>query len=77
MDYRDIVKPATYADDDYFHQLTTHMRQNDPVPYIETETHRPFWACTKHADVIEIERQHDLFLNTLNSVLVTKEIEAE
>ncbi|MEM7098523.1 MAG: cytochrome P450 [Pseudomonadota bacterium] len=77
MDYRDLVKPATYADDVYFHALAADIRQNDPLPYIESETHRPFWACSKHADVIEIERQHDLFLNTQNSVLVTKEIEAE
>ena len=75
MDYRDLVKPATFADDAYFHELATHMRANDPLPYIETDTHKPFWVCTKHADVIEIERQNELFLNTLNSVLTNKEIE--
>ena len=77
MDYRDLVKPATFADDAYFHELTTHMRLNDPLPYIETETHKPFWVCSKHADVIEIERQNELFLNTQNSVLINKEIEAQ
>ncbi len=77
MNYSDLVKPATFADDAYFHELTTHMRTNDPLPYIETETHRPFWVCTKHADVIEVERQNQLFLNTQNSVLITKEIEAQ
>ncbi len=25
MDYRDLVKPATFAGDAYFHELTTHM----------------------------------------------------
>ena len=25
MDYRDLVKPATFVDDAYFHELTTHM----------------------------------------------------
>ena len=77
MDYRDLVKPATFVDDAYFHELTTHMRLNDPLPYIETETHKPFWVCSKHADVIEIERQNELFLNTQNSVLINKEIEAQ
>ena len=77
MDYRDLVKPATFADDAYFHEITTHMRRNDPLPYLETETHKPFWVCTKHADVIEIERQNSLFLNTQLSVLLTREIEAE
>ena len=77
MDYRDLVKPATFADDNYFHQIAMHMRENDPLPYLETETHRPFWVCTKHADVIEVERQNQLFLNTQNSVLISKEIEAQ
>ena len=31
----------------------------------------------KHADIIEIERQSDKFLNTARSVLQTKEIEAQ
>lgn len=77
MDYRDLVKPATFADDAYFHELATHMRMNDPLPYIETDSHRPFWVCSKHADVVEVERQNELFLNTQNSVLISKEIEAQ
>ena len=77
MDYRDLVKPSTFANDAYFQELTAHMRTHDPLPYIETDTHRPFWVCTKHADVIEIERQNQKFLNTQNSVLLTREIESE
>ena len=53
------------------------MRMNEPLSYIETESHKPFWVCSKHADVIEIERQNELFLNTQNSVLINKEIEAQ
>lgn len=75
MNYADIVKPATFADDDYFHRLTSDMRAHDPVPYIETDTHQPFWIATKHADILEIERQNDKFLNTQRSVLQSKEVE--
>lgn len=75
MDYKDLVKPTTFADDAYFHELTAHMRANDPLPYIETETHKPFWVATKQADVIEIERQNEKFLNTNRSVLQNKEVE--
>ena len=77
MEYQDLVKPTTFADEDYFHELAAHMRANDPVPYIETDTHKSFWVATKHADVIEIERQNEKFLNTNLSVLVSKELEAE
>ena len=75
MNYSDLVRPATFADDDYFHKLAAHMRASDPVPWIESETHKPFWVATKHADIIEIERQNDKFLNTRNSVLQSREIE--
>ena len=77
MNYSDLVIPATVADDEYFQALTAHMRANDPVPYIESDTHRPFWVATKHADIIEIERQNEKFLNTQSSVLMSKKIEAE
>ena len=77
MNYSDLVKPATVADDDYFQALTAHMRANDPVPYIESDTHKSFWVATKHADIIEIERQNEKFLNTSRSVLLRKEIEDE
>ena len=59
MNYSDLVKPTTVADDEYFQALTAHMREWDPVPYIESETHKSFWVATKHADIIEIERQNE------------------
>jgi cytochrome P450 len=77
VEYTDIVKPTTFANDEYFQKLTAHMRANDPLPYIDADTHRPFYVVTKHADIIEIERQSDKFLNTARSVLQTKEIEAQ
>jgi cytochrome P450 len=75
MNYSDLVKPTTIADDDYFQALTADMRANDPVPWIESDTHKSFWVATKHADIIEVERQNELFLNTGLSVLQNKEIE--
>ena len=35
--------------------------------------YHPFWVLTKHADVMEIERQHDRFLNAPRPVLVPAE----
>ena len=75
MDYRDLLSPATFADEPYLHELTAHMRAHDPLPFIETDTYKPLWVCTKHADILEVERQHAKFPNTANSVLRSKEIE--
>ncbi|MBL6691870.1 MAG: cytochrome P450 [Pseudomonadales bacterium] len=77
MDYIDIVKPSTFADESYLRTLTKHMRQHDPVPYIESGTYKPFWLVTKHSDIIEIERQHLRFPNTIKSALELPEVERQ
>ena len=41
MDYSDIVKPSTFANETYFHKLAKDMRSNDPVPYIESSSYKP------------------------------------
>jgi cytochrome P450 len=75
MDYAAVARPATYADDEKLHALLTHMRHNKPIALIETDRHRPFWAIAKHADVIEIERQNELFINAPRAVLASIEME--
>ena len=39
------------------------MRKEDPVSWVEPDQFRPFWAITKHEDIIEIEKQNELFIN--------------
>ncbi len=77
MDYTDIVKPETYADEMALQAILSDMRTNSPVAYIDTPTHRPFYAITKHADIIEISRQNDKFLNAPRAILTPKAIEEE
>ncbi len=42
---------------------------------MDVEPYRPFWAVTKHADIIEVEKQHDLFINAPRLTLLPKSIE--
>ena len=56
--------------------LMAEFRASDPLPFIQSDSHKPFYIATKHADIIEIARQPDIFKNTQQSVLQTKEIEA-
>ena len=77
MDYSDIVKPSTFANEPYLYELTKDMRRNDPLPYIETSTYKPFWLVTKHTDIIEIERQNLSFPNTIKSALEPPEVEKQ
>jgi cholest-4-en-3-one 26-monooxygenase len=56
-DARDIVDPTRYARDGYPHELWTRLRAEEPVAYLAPEGFEPFWAITKHADILEISKQ--------------------
>jgi cytochrome P450 len=58
-----LVDPADYAARGYPHDIFTRLRAEDPVfRWTETEG-MPFWAVTKHADITEVSKQPDTFLN--------------
>ena len=59
----DIIGAEHYARDGYPHSEWTWIRDNDPVFWYEREDIDPFWAITKHADIILIGKQPKLFLN--------------
>ena len=74
--YAAMVRPSTYANPTLLETLMAEFRANDPLPFIQSDSHKPFYIATKHADIIEIARQPEIFKNTQQSVLQTKEIEA-
>ncbi len=74
--YAAMVRPSTYANPKLLETLMAEFRASDPLPFIQSDSHKPFYIATKHADIIEIARQPDIFKNTQQSVLQTKEIEA-
>jgi cytochrome P450 len=65
------VDPQAYADPARWHAATARLRASDPLPLVEADGFRPFRAVTRHAHVEEIERNHDRFHNTMDSVLAT------
>ena len=70
---RVFVDPAAYADEARFHAACALLRREAPVHRIEAEGFNPFYAVTKHADVMDIERQHDRWLNAPRPLLGPKE----
>ena len=58
-----IVHPVDYANHGYPHHVWTWMRQNEPVYWYDQTDGRPFWCITKHADIVELSKQPDKFLN--------------
>lgn len=70
-----IVDPATYADENLYHDAFAQLRESDPVHWCEPKEFRPFWAITRHADVAQVELDAARFLNAPRQFLVTTEDE--
>src|ERR1700753_3139303 len=68
-----LADPLSYADERKLHAALTHLRANAPVSWVEVPNYRPFWAITKHADVMDIERDNVLFTNWPRPVLATRQ----
>lgn len=70
---RMFANPSAYTDEVTLHADLAHLRANAPVSWVEVPEYAPFWAITKHADIMEIERANDIFTNSPRPVLVTRE----
>jgi cytochrome P450 len=70
-----IASGKVYSNPDEKHALFAQLRRDDPIHWTEPEGYRPFWTVSKHADIINIERQSDRFLNEPRSRLVSIEFE--
>jgi cytochrome P450 len=68
-----LADPQAYTDESALHAALTHLRANAPVSWVEVPNYRPFWAITKHADIMDIERNNVLFTNWPRPVLTTTE----
>ena len=71
----DIVSPELYSDEAAFHRMLAALRRDAPVRWTEPADSRPFWAITRHADIMEIERKADLFKAGPRNRLITIEEE--
>lgn len=70
---RVLADPKAYTDETTLHAALTHLRANAPVSWVEVPKYKPFWAITKHADIMDIERNNELFTNWPRPVLTTTE----
>ncbi len=61
LDTIDIIDPDLYVQRGYPHEEWALMRREAPIFHYERPDVYPFWAITKHADLIEVSRQPELF----------------
>jgi cytochrome P450 len=68
-----LADPKAYTDEAGLHRSLAHLRSHAPVSWVDVAGYAPFWAITRHADILEIERANDVFTNSPRPVLVTRE----
>jgi cholest-4-en-3-one 26-monooxygenase len=57
VDVLELVDPARFARAGYPHDTWTRLRAEAPVAYFSPPGLDPFWAITKHADIVESSKQ--------------------
>ncbi|MXO74334.1 cytochrome P450 [Altererythrobacter aerius] len=67
--------PAVYADEGEITARYRALRAAGPVHWVEAEPYRPFWALTRHADILEVERDQKTWLSAPRVTLVPAEVE--
>jgi len=66
-----VVDPAAYADGSIYDAYKW-LRANDPMGHVKAEGYDPFRVVTRHADIMEISRQPELFHNGPQPILNTR-----
>src|SRR5262245_10692607 len=75
------VDPARFARDGYPHAAWARLRAEAPVAHFAPPGFRPFWAITKHADIVATASQprrfssaHGIMLGPAHAVAVPSEM---
>ncbi len=66
----DVILPEVYGAGGHPYEAFAWLRANDPLRMVEPEGFRPFWVVTKHADIVEIEKQPDVFASEPRPLLM-------
>jgi cytochrome P450 len=69
----DLLLPARYAERGYPHDTWSRLRRESPVHRCEPPGYGPFWAITRHADICDISKRPDAFLNAPGIVVLDDE----
>ncbi|MCJ0949892.1 cytochrome P450 (plasmid) [Rhodococcus erythropolis] len=60
---RTVVLPEGHRDDTTLFQAYAWLRENAPLAQVHVEGYDPLYLVSKHADIMEIERQPEIFTN--------------
>jgi len=60
---RMLTDPVAYTDEERLHRGLALLRREAPVHLVDAPGYRPFYAITRHADIMEVERDGLLWLS--------------
>ena len=73
----DLINASAYGQNGVPHDLWTHLRKESPVYWYAQRGHTPFWAITKHEDIMEVSSQPDIFSNEAGGIIVLNEAQIQ
>ena len=76
LDKLDVISAKTYGEQGYPHPAWARLRKESPVTFMRPDGYKPFWAITKHADIIEVSKQPEKFRSAGRFILFPEQAEA-
>tara|TARA_S200000501_G_scaffold255432_1_gene239306 strand:+ start:8198 stop:9454 length:1257 start_codon:yes stop_codon:yes gene_type:complete len=73
----DLINASAYGQNGVPHDLWTHLRKESPVHWYAQRGHTPFWAITKHEDIMEVSSQPDIFSSEAGGIIVLNEAQIQ
>ncbi len=70
-----LANPATFGDPVRVNNLYKRLRSTAPITRAEPDGYRPFWVMTRHHDIMEVERNSDLYVAGTRTVLIPEKVE--
>ncbi len=75
IDPNDLIVPRNYGVGGQPHDAWTRLRKEAPVYWCETEDYEPFFAITRHADIMDISGKPQIFSN-LDGPIILDNVQA-
>lgn len=77
LDQLDVISARHYGEHGYPHAEWARLRRESPVHFMQPEGYEPFWAVTRHADIIEVSKQPQVFRSAGRFILFPRALTPE
>ncbi len=71
----DVLNAALMGREETMHGIFDHLRENDPVAWVEHPDYEPFWSLSRYDDIKFVGSNNDRFLSAPRTVLIPIEYE--